>query len=305
MLALILACVWGTCAAAAAPDSVPGIPRETRITRVLPILRAPDSTQQVRVSVESSCVPGPVRGYFDYTYRVTNDPSTRVGIEYFGVGRLPMPDSLSAPDQWLGSHSWEDVDSVVVWACIDTLTKAPAGWDSVNLFSSPYDIQPGRTATFEIVSRMAPEPTPTLRFCAQGFGTLPDAEAMPEAEPTLFRVGTVGEAVGPASDTMPDTRTASDSSLVAPRGLPPNPTWGMLACVGYSLAKPAAVRLVVLTREGGTLRVLVEGPRPAGYHSVTWDGTDAGGQRVAPGEYLARLEIDGRTADSRKLRVLH
>ncbi len=256
-------------------------------------------------------MPGPSPGLFTYTYRVTNHPSARAGIRKFGVGHLPEPDSAFAPEQWTGFYGWEEEDSAVVWACTDSLTRAPADWDSTNIYPSPYEIQPGRSATFLMVSRLPPSPAPDLRFCAQEFAPIPEegkysmGESGPSDFPSLFRVGTSGAAIGPMFDWAPPTKSDADTSLATPQGLPKNPTWGMLACVGYTLTKPGAVRLLVLTREGGTLRVLAEGPRPAGYHSITWDGTDAGGQRAAPGEYVVRLEIGGRTVDSRRLRVLH
>ncbi len=310
-LALILTCAWGSCAAAAPAESAPGISGETRITRVVPILRPPDSTQQARVTVGSSCVPGPAPGFFTYSYRLTNHPSARAGIMTFGVGLVPKPDSAFAPGQWTAFYGWQEDDSAVVWACSDSLTPPPAGWDSTNVYPSPYEIQPGRAATFRMVSRLPPAPAPDLRFCAQVFAPIPEAgrystgEIGPSDFPTLFRVGTSGVIIGPTFRGMPPASSDADASLAAPPGLPHNPTWGMLACVGYSLAKPASVQLVVVAHEGGILRVLAEGLRPAGYHSITWDGTDAGGQRVAPGEYVVRLEIGGRTADSRKLLVLH
>ena len=44
---------------------------------------------------------------------------------------------------------------------------------------------------------------------------------------------------------------------------------------------------------GREVRVLQDGPRAAGRHTVRWDGTDGGGRPVASGTYFARLTVDG------------
>lgn len=47
---------------------------------------------------------------------------------------------------------------------------------------------------------------------------------------------------------------------------------------------------------GRLVRELASGPRSAGSHTVTWDGRDSAGRRVAAGVYLTRVEADGETA---------
>jgi flagellar hook assembly protein FlgD len=48
---------------------------------------------------------------------------------------------------------------------------------------------------------------------------------------------------------------------------------------------------------------LVSGKVEAGTHNVRWDGTDSGGNHVAPGIYLCRLETAG-TVLARKMVLL-
>ena len=47
------------------------------------------------------------------------------------------------------------------------------------------------------------------------------------------------------------------------------------------------------------MRTLVDGARPAGVHSVTWDGRDDLGRSVAAGLYIYRISVDGHSRTGR------
>jgi hypothetical protein len=79
----------------------------------------------------------------------------------------------------------------------------------------------------------------------------------------------------------------------------PNPITGS-AVLSYSLPVAGRVRLGVFDITGRLVMRMVDGSVSAGYHSVTWHGTDQGGQRIASGVYFVRLEAAG---DSRTRRV--
>jgi flagellar hook assembly protein FlgD len=49
------------------------------------------------------------------------------------------------------------------------------------------------------------------------------------------------------------------------------------------------------------VRDLVHGTVDAGAHEARWDGNSAGGERLASGDYFARLEWDGVARQSRVL----
>jgi hypothetical protein len=71
--------------------------------------------------------------------------------------------------------------------------------------------------------------------------------------------------------------------------------------VTLRLALPVAgwPRVTVLDVAGRRVAVLSPGASGAGLVTLRWDGRDAGGRRVAPGLYLARVEAGGLTATTR------
>jgi hypothetical protein len=78
----------------------------------------------------------------------------------------------------------------------------------------------------------------------------------------------------------------------------PNPARGM-ARIGFTLPQAGRVTLHVFGLHGERVRTLVDGERPAGAHSVAWDGRDDRGRVVGPGTYFYRLEGLGRSATQR------
>ncbi len=82
------------------------------------------------------------------------------------------------------------------------------------------------------------------------------------------------------------------------RGAAPNPARER-AALWYSVSERTPVRLEIFDLEGRRLRTLVDEPMDAGPHVAAWDCTDAGGVRVGPGIYWARLTAQGRTLAKR------
>ena len=73
----------------------------------------------------------------------------------------------------------------------------------------------------------------------------------------------------------------------------PNP-FNPSTIIPYQLPAPMHVRLAVFNVLGQRIATLVDGARPAGSHTATWEATDAGGRAVAAGVYLYRLSGSGR-----------
>jgi hypothetical protein len=116
----------------------------------------------------------------------------------------------------------------------------------------------------------------------------------------------VGEFEEPYCST-PTAVLPEDGAPAAPRaprllGAAPNP-FNPRTTIRFDLPRPAAVRLQVFDVRGGLVRVLADGPFPAGLSLVAWDGRDRAGRDAATGTYFYRLEAEG-VAASRKLTLL-
>ena len=74
----------------------------------------------------------------------------------------------------------------------------------------------------------------------------------------------------------------------------PNP-FNPTTTIRFDLAEPSPVRLAVFNVVGQKIRTLLDGYKPAGNHSVQWDGKDDWGQDVGSGVYLYRLTMEGQT----------
>ena len=68
----------------------------------------------------------------------------------------------------------------------------------------------------------------------------------------------------------------------------PNP-FNPSTVIPYQLPATARVRLEVFNILGQRVATLVDGERPAGFHTATWNATDASGRGVGSGVYLYRL----------------
>jgi hypothetical protein len=72
----------------------------------------------------------------------------------------------------------------------------------------------------------------------------------------------------------------------------PNP-FNPATNLSFALPRPGAVRLEIFDVQGRLVRTLLAEDRPAGEHTVPWDGRDAGGRFLASGTYFARLSAAG------------
>jgi YVTN family beta-propeller protein len=79
----------------------------------------------------------------------------------------------------------------------------------------------------------------------------------------------------------------------------PNPTRGLTA-IAFSLPRQDRVTLRLFDASGRAVRTLLEEPRLAGVHEVTWDGRNEAGHEVAAGTYFYRIKA-GRYTDVRRL----
>ena len=82
----------------------------------------------------------------------------------------------------------------------------------------------------------------------------------------------------------------------------PNP-FNPSTIIPYQLATSSEVRLEVFNLLGQHITTLVDGERPAGFHTATWHATDAAGRAVGAGVYIYRLIGGGQTMSQRMVLV--
>jgi flagellar hook assembly protein FlgD len=82
----------------------------------------------------------------------------------------------------------------------------------------------------------------------------------------------------------------------------PNP-FNPITFIDFSLPQPSNVRIEVFNLLGQSVATLTDGNRPAGYHTVSWNGLDASGAPVASGVYFYRLTADEFRASNKMLLV--
>ncbi len=70
----------------------------------------------------------------------------------------------------------------------------------------------------------------------------------------------------------------------------PNP-FNPSTIIPYQLAASSQVRLEVFNLLGQRIATLVDGERPAGFHTATWYATDAAGRAVGAGVYIYRMTV--------------
>jgi hypothetical protein len=69
--------------------------------------------------------------------------------------------------------------------------------------------------------------------------------------------------------------------------------------ISFALPTASHVRLVVYSASGRRIRTPAEGSFDAGTHTVSWDGRDDAGRRVASSVYFCRLEAAGETTSAK------
>ena len=69
----------------------------------------------------------------------------------------------------------------------------------------------------------------------------------------------------------------------------PNP-FGNGTSISYALPFASEAKLCVFDVAGKKVRILADGTQHAGRYSLTWDGCDGKGRRLANGLYFLRME---------------
>jgi hypothetical protein len=131
-------------------------------------------------------------------------------------------------------------------------------------------------------------------FCDLAGGDLrlvAGSPALPPGNLCFARMGARDQGCGA---TAVPSASLPAANLLPARPNPCNPR----TTLSFSLATAAPVRLEIFALDGTRVARLIEGPRPAGIHEVSWDGRDQRDQDVPTGIYLVRLTAGG--VDSRQ-----
>jgi len=139
----------------------------------------------------------------------------------------------------------------------------------------------------------------SVRFAPSGEGqrnaTLSIASNDPDEDP--LEIGLTGAGFSTLVEEMPGERVPAEHTLLANYPNPFNPE----TTIRYSIPGNAYVTLAVYNVAGEIVRTLVDGNRPRGWHTVTWDSRDELGRSVPGGLYICELRSGTRT---RMIRML-
>ncbi len=82
----------------------------------------------------------------------------------------------------------------------------------------------------------------------------------------------------------------------------PNP-FNPITFIDFSLPQPARVRVEVFNVLGQSVTTLVDTHKPAGHHTVSWNGTDVSGDHVSSGVYFYRISADDFHASNKMMLI--
>lgn len=113
--------------------------------------------------------------------------------------------------------------------------------------------------------------------------------------PDSFGFGTV------VSGVSGQPTTAGVPYFLAPAA--PNPMGNGQTTITFGLPRSSQVKIEVYNIAGQRVKTLVNGNMTAGFHKVTWNGSNNNGQKVANGVYMYRMNSGDYTATKKLLIV--
>jgi len=218
------------------------------------------------------------------------------GYAYYSEGLEVIDVSNPTDPVWVNSYSFEEPEG------------ASKGWDNKEI-SGPYGKYAFCAAAhgpvvIDITDPLA-DPLKTVGYYidpdsigwGKGIDVVPIADgflvAQASESPNMIHIfKTTDFAVG--VDEIPGIFMLSQNR--------PNPVLGRTE-ISYYLPDECRVELTVYDLTGRVVKKLVDGVEASGHNSVIWNGTDAVGNKVAPGVYFYRLEA-GKSSAQKKLVVL-
>jgi hypothetical protein len=185
---------------------------------------------------------------------------------------------------WDGGFLEMSVDGGSTWAQITPIGGYP--YTIIENPDSPFDpgtpcwsgIQVWEFAEFDLSGVTGPAQF-RFRFGSDGYVTEPGWWI----DEVVLRTETI---TGTSDEVVLFGSAPSDFGLSQNRPNPFNP----VTTIRYAVAEEGPLSIRIYNVLGQQVITLVEGIRPAGYHEVSWDGTDTRGQEVASGIYFYRME---------------
>ncbi len=113
-------------------------------------------------------------------------------------------------------------------------------------------------------------------------------------EPVAWRWWYVTD--NPSTDVADDVQMPLTTELKGNYPNPFNPT----TTIEYDLAQTADVKMIVYDAMGREVQTLVNSHKPAGQHTVIWDGLNQSGLRVSSGVYFVKFQAN----DTNKVRKI-
>ena len=146
----------------------------------------------------------------------------------------------------------------------------------------------------------------------EGRVRLDSGESVADAQVQIFdladlRRGAIARATTDATGSFALSVQALARGSALPQGFAlgqnyPNP-FNPSTIVPYQLAASSQVRLEVFNLLGQRVATLVDGARPAGFHTAQWHATDAAGRAVAAGVYIYRMTVGAASQTGRMVLV--
>ena len=134
-------------------------------------------------------------GHWIYSYTLTNDSTSANVITKFALDPVEEAISIAGIEHWYHKHGFGNRRHAAVWAVVD-VGPTPTDWDSVSLYPSVFDIQPGQVVDgFNIISRRPPG---LINYYVQGFHDIASWEE-PD-QPRLFDNAVSGPILGPGGE---------------------------------------------------------------------------------------------------------
>jgi hypothetical protein len=179
---------------------------------------------------------------------------------------------------------------------LDLEVEGPDGLFLGNVFAAEVSTTGGAADPLNNVERVV---LPASGFTGGVWTVRVRGRSVPDG-PQGYALHISGDVLQPtAAGTSPLPEATADRFLAQNK---PNP-FSMTTMIRFSLPERNEVNLSVFDVSGRRIQTLLQGEIEAGEYSVTWNGRDLLGQRVAAGIYLYRLEGSGIDA-TRKLVVV-